>query len=236
MFSTTVVVAIAVLFVTPLVAALFIGREMFGQRVAVRQTMWLAVGLVCVLLFMGVLYLFVPETWEEPLWSGLQVGFVLLLWGVIGRSVLGRRRAGPVLLDLGRTRGYQFMLVAGGLYFFTMLVNVFINVLNNDAVIERGAELLFRISIGCYFTFLGLTRVQLRERAFVHQQSIIPWNKIRGYRWETDRLGTLTLKVDTWWLFTSELTLSIPFEHDDAMNTILAQRVSAAAPSHERDA
>lgn len=152
---------------------------------------------------------------------------------MIGRFLLGRMQTGPVLVDLGRMRGQEWAVLAGGINILIALSNIFEP--DADGAIAHGAEALFYISIGCFFIFIGLRKVQLRVRAFVHQQFIIPWDKIHGYHWEADRPGTLTLMVNTWVPFRSQQTVSVPFEQCDIVDAILAQRVpSTSALPHQR--
>lgn len=74
MSSTTVLISIAVLAVS-----LFTKRQMFGPHVTVRQTREFAALVSGVLPVSSVLYLVVPESWDEPLWISFHVG-VSLLW------------------------------------------------------------------------------------------------------------------------------------------------------------
>lgn len=79
MSSTTVLISIAVLVVSLLAVSLFTKRQMFGPHVTVRQTREFAALVSGVLLVSSVLYLVVPESWDEPLWINFHVG-VSLLW------------------------------------------------------------------------------------------------------------------------------------------------------------
>ena len=98
-----------------------------------------------------------------------------------------RRRAGPVLVDLGGSLDRWFSLLVGGVIAAYGLT---------DIVYARGttwSALFIVFGMGTGIIAWGTRRCQLREAGIWCAGRLIPWDKIEGY--EISAIGALSLKM-----------------------------------------
>ncbi len=113
------------LLIIPIVVALLLGyvisRSMLGQEAARRNL--LTGTLLLLVLFSLVFGLnFLPQPWRNHAWLGLSIVFSAIAWVYIVSWPRRKRQAGSLLWNLGRPSTYRSMLVAGGLFLISAIL------------------------------------------------------------------------------------------------------------------
>ncbi len=110
-----------------------------------------------------------------------------------------RRRAGVVLLDLGRTAAHRLVLVGVILVAAGFVTNLVTKLL--EAGGETGTEGIsyfshLAIAYSCLLSLdVGLGRNGIRERGVWSSETLVKWEHVEAYGWGGDDGLTLSLKV-----------------------------------------
>jgi len=225
-----------ILLLVPLLLALplayVVARRTFGPTAGTRRFRAvlpiLLGGTVLPVLVLVLLFRFVPRNAWTNGFVVFNLGFVLFVCGLAGYMQYRTRQAGALLLDLGQPRSQRFFLIIGFLFLALAIVSGGLLLLDGDITIKDVSDILFRVAFGSFQVLLGTRRMQLREQGLLVSGDLLRWRKILGYHWEADRPNTLTLQVNTLQQMFTRPSLSIPPEHRDAVDRLLAQYVGRA--------
>ena len=180
-------------------------------------------------------YRLFPGFWEDiPGLTFFYLVWSALLWAYIAAWVWRKRRAGAVVLDLGRSKTLKTNLVLGGL-----IVGLHLFVLVGDLLwkegplgVEEVSRYFCLISSGVSMLLLGLSHSEIREEGISYCGLILPWKKCESYQWEGQDQGTLTIWVKRGllnpFLPSWRFSLGIPSGHKDTVHSLVAEHISGA--------
>ena len=205
-------------------------REVSG-KVAARDT-----GRAAVIFGVGAaiwigLYRLFPGFWKDHTWESFFLLFLgVSLWAYIGTLRWRKRRAGSVLLDLGRTRTHKMFLVIGGVAAgFNMLVlGGSLWPINDELGVEDVSRYFCWISWGVFMLLLGLRHSEIRESGIFHLDRFLKWKSIESYEWEGKDGLTLTFRAKRRLPFLRRVSLGIPSVQKDNVNSLIAEHLSTA--------
>ena len=158
--------------------------------------------------------------WISPTFSAIHLLSSVISWAYIV-TILLKRRADSVLLDLGRTKWHKIMLVLAGLNAFEAISSL----VSSGIGMEGGSSSLFRLSLSALFFFLGLGHLEIKETGISYFGRVLKWKRIESYGWMDH---TLMIKVRRRLLFSRTFRLPIPSVHKSAVDSLLARYVSDA--------
>ena len=181
-------------------------------------------GMVLVVLLLR----FAPGDGRIDVFAVFNVGFVLLICGLVGYMQYRTQQAGALLLDLGQPRALLVVRIIGFVMLALAIVSTVLTCVERELTIEDVDDILFRIAFGILLVLIGTRRVQLREQGLLASGDLLRWREITGYHWEADRPNTLTLQVNTRRLIGKRPSLPIAPKHRDAVDRLLAQYVRRA--------
>jgi hypothetical protein len=224
------------LLLIPLVVALLLGytisRSSLGQEAAWRNLLATTLFLFLILSFVFALN-FLPHPWRDYAWLSLSIFFSAIAWTYIISWPRRKRRAGSLLWNLGRPSTYRSMLVAGGLFlisailqttmFFDSARNGFPEGHNSPEYYLSQAILYWSTAI--YFFWAGLSRLELREKGIYFKFGLIEWQQIASYKWEGVNSNTLTVWLKQRFPFFPTRSWQIPVVHKATIERILAQNL-----------
>jgi hypothetical protein len=143
-----------------------------------------------------------------------------LVWFLIINSWRIRRKAGRPLLDLGRPG--RLVGYAGAM--FSLLLAA-VGVLM--ARLQAEPRWLLYTGFFASLALMGLldarTSRELRQNGVLLPQQFIPWQRIKSYAWDGERI--LTLETEKRWGFSPRQRLRISPALKDAAEQILRQRL-----------
>jgi UDP-N-acetylmuramyl pentapeptide phosphotransferase/UDP-N-acetylglucosamine-1-phosphate transferase len=143
-----------------------------------------------------------------------------LVWVLIINSWRIRRKAGRPLLDLGRPG--RLVGYVGGM--FSLLLAA-VGVLMARLQAEPGWLLYigFFVSLALMGFLDASTSRELRQNGVLLPQQFIPWQRIRSYTWEGERI--LTFETEKRWGLSPRQRLRIRPALKDAAEQILRQHM-----------
>lgn len=163
------------------------------------------------------------------IFSGISVGVFVL------NSLRARKASGSVLLDVGPHPAEGRILI---LIVIFVLAGAYFDLAGVWNVGFGGA--LFWMSSVIFFAVLAFGRVQIREEGIWWVHSVVKWQKLASYDWDTavakgpgydsETDSTLVFQVRTKLPFvgTRAYPIAIPFEHKAAVDELLEQHVGRA--------
>ena len=225
------------LLIIPIVVALLLGyvisRSMLGQEAARRNL--LTGTLLLLVLFSLVFGLnFLPQPWRDHAWLGLSIVFSAIAWVYIVSWPRRKRQAGSLLWNLGRPSTYRSMLVAGGLFLISAILqtSMFIDLARKGFSGSYGSpeyylsQAFLYWSAAIYFFWAGMSRLQLRENGIYFKFGLIKWEEIASYKWEGTKGNTLTVWLKQRFPFLPTRSWQIPLVHKANVERIIAQHLS----------
>lgn len=232
------------LLLIPLAVALVLGyaisRSMIGKKAAGRNL------LTATLLFLLMLGLIValfslPNPWRDYSLSAIFVLFSVLLWISILSWPQRKRRAGSLLWNLGRPTTHRAMLIAGGLFALSAILQT---IMFAQFVIKGFPEsyntpefylsqIILYWSTAFYCLWAGMSRLQLRENGIYFKFGFIRWEQVASYKWEGDKGNTLTVWLNQRLPIFQTRSWVIPSAHKATIERILAYHVSSRTRATE---
>ncbi|NMG11673.1 hypothetical protein DP117_34395 [Brasilonema sp. UFV-L1] len=146
-----------------------------------------------------------------------------------------KRKAGALLLDVGRFSRSKLMLWAGVLealfavfYTWSAISRISTGLESDTNLVEVIAQPVFFWSLAISFLSMGLSRLEFRENGICYMLSVVKWEKLTSYSWSQEKPNILTIefKQPPYLLSTGFWSLPIPSAHRDAVRQILAEHVN----------
>ena len=135
--------------------------------------------------------------------------------------VFGRTLAGKVLLDCGPLPGRKNAVVMARLMFAGAIGTV---VMSTEVFAIWIA--IFLVAFALYWLLVSRGRLQICENGIFQYWSLLPWHKIRSYRWEGDTDATLMLQTKTPLPFMGRGALPVAVEQKEEVDQLLQQHLS----------
>ena len=150
------------------------------------------------------------------------------LWWSSGALLWRKRRAGPVLLDLGRPRCDRAASAAGVVLSVGFAVWALRTPELHNPALALG-YVVFAAYVLLHSLLASLGRVQLRERGIALPSQYVPWERIGSYELHDVATHTeVAIRYRTRLTFSGypwELTLRCPTERREALEAIMARYV-----------
>ena len=150
------------------------------------------------------------------------------LWWSSGALLWRKRRAGPLLLDLGRPRSDRAASAAGVVLSLGFAVWALRTPELHNPALALG-YVGFAAYVLLHSLLASLSRVQLRERGIVLPSQYVPWERIGSYELHDGTTHTeVAIQYRTRLTFSGypwELTLRCPTERREALEAIMARYV-----------
>ena len=122
---------------------------------------------------------------------------ILAAWVPFIIWVLRKRRAGPVMLDLGRSK-IRLIL---GLFVAIFFAAIFLYPTFRGGEMFQSPTLsllywsLWSLSLVAISLYIGLTKLEIRERGILHFGEFLKWERIESYEWKGKKGHTLKVRV-----------------------------------------
>lgn len=204
----------------------------FGHKVAIKR---IPILLICIALAIGLVALkrLVPPKQQDYVWSGFFIIFCLFVWAGIASFFVRAKKAGKVLLKLGRPRfgmvlgiiGMACAVFAGGNLIIKMFSFEQIEIAQQIRNISLG---LFCFTLGAHIFTIWILTWSIRESGIIVYGRIIKWVNIEGFEWGAAKKNTLILKVkrflpfSLWW----STYVTIPDDKKEALTEILNSNIN----------
>ncbi len=135
----------------------------------------------------------------EGILSIVLVVLILAAWVHFITWPLRKRRAGPVMLDLGRSK-IRLIL---GLFSAIFFAAIFLSAFRGGGMFQFPTlSLLDKIVLGlCWLSSvaisldIGLTKLEMRERGILHFGEFLKWERIESYEWKGKKGHTLKVRA-----------------------------------------
>jgi len=156
------------------------------------------------------------------------VGFTLALGGVFGSvfaicfpvflvsMILDRARAGKVLMDCGPFPARKMHWISAAV---TFVGGVAVLITSTGTLAVCAAVFLFAFS--SYFLVTSMGRLQICENGVFTYWGLLPWGKIKSYRWEGESDATLMVQTKSRFSFTGHGAIPIAVEQKKAVDALL---------------
>lgn len=204
----------------------------FGHKVALRR---IPIIFVCLALGIGLVALarLVPRQKQDYVWSGFLIIFSLYMWANIASFYVRAKKAGKILLNIGRPRGGLVLGIMGTICALFAGGNLIIQSLSSENI-ETAQQVrnisfgLFCFTLGAHLFTFWIYKWSIRERGILAYGRIIKWAKITGFNWDTAKENTLVLKVKRFlplslWQSTY---VTVPDDKKDTLTEILNSNVN----------
>lgn len=133
-----------------------------------------------------------------------------------GTMLLGRARAGQVLLDCGpHPARKQFWMMAA-----LMFAAAFVTALLTTGIVANLIA-IFLAAFALYWAVLSRGRLQICENGVYQYWGLLRWNRIQSYRWEGDLDATLLLQATTRFAFMGRGALPVAVEQKKLVDALL---------------
>ncbi|MBD2095878.1 hypothetical protein H6F90_12045 [Trichocoleus sp. FACHB-591] len=144
-----------------------------------------------------------------------------------------KQEVGSLLADVGRTLKSKIIFWIG---FIQVVLAVFqtwlfftpaLNGIPEYTTLELEiSKLIFWWSFASFSMALGLNKLEFRENGICFMYSLIRWQRINSYAWETDKSNVLTVRFKPRFPLSPGFTsLPIPAKHKEVVSRILAERL-----------
>ena len=147
--------------------------------------------------------------------------FAIAFLFMVGFMVFGRALAGKVLLDCGPFPDRKNAVVMAMLMFAGAIGTV---VMSTEVFAIWIA--IFLVAFALYWLLVSRGRLQICENGIFQYWSLLPWHKIRSYRWEGDTDATLMLQTKTPLPFMGRGALPVAVEQKEEVDQLLQQHLS----------
>lgn len=209
-----------------------VGVMILGKKAASRHIRyglpWLLIGFALAFVFA------ILMRWQRPSGDFFSLAYVagvltwLLSWPV------RQQGAGNVLLNAGRTLQNKLLFWIGilevgmALYFTWPSLIVPVRSVEYISIFQ----VIFWWVFAVFFLVLGLSQLELRERGLCFMYTFVTWQRMKSYVWEPSRPNTLTIEVKPYLpLMPKFISITVPKSHRDAIEQIVATRISDATVS-----
>jgi hypothetical protein len=206
---------------------------MLGKKAAWRN--WLSTAMI-LLLIVGLMLalLSLPQPWRDFSFSGIFILFSVILWISILTWPRRKRRAGSLLWNLGRPSTYRALLVVGGLFVFSAILQsiMFVGLARKGFSGSSSlpeyyvSQIILYWSTAIYFFWAGFSRLQLRESGIYYKFGLIKWEQISSYTWEGKKGNTLTVWLKQRLPLFQTRSWAIPLVHKAVIERLLDQYLS----------
>jgi len=186
------------------------------------------IGAGCLIIFF--ICIVIPEFWEgRSILVEFFHYFIFLGFVYIFRCFWLRKRAGKMLLNLGRLKHDNFNLGFG--IVFIVLSSLFLPILlsNLGSSVDplEGFEYIFFLPIGISMLISGLKGTRILEKGITNSERFIVWDKIKSYEWgEGWSSNNLTIKMRNRFPWFRKLSLIIPKGNKEEVDILLKENVS----------
>lgn len=205
---------------------------MVGREAARRNSRYAVPALLFCVLF-GFALVYVVELLGRYGWVSFHILYAVAISAWWMSWFFRKQEAASLLADVGRTPQSKF-LFWGGL--IQVAVSVFMTWLLVTSPLTRMPEytsltleisrLVFWWSIASYSIALGLNKLEFRENGICYLYSLIRWQRINSYTWETDKSNVLTIRFKPRFpLWPGITSLAIPARYKEVVSHILAERL-----------
>jgi hypothetical protein len=201
-----------------------IRRHEVGKKAAARDFLRGVTVMVISIIILFSLY-FLAVSLKVNKWMIVNLILIMVVWIYQVIWLQRKRKAGPILLDIGRTTQHKVLVIAGGLFIFAGIVNLI-------ELFEPGSKSGIRdlsggilsLSLGVIMIFWGLSHFEIRERGFLSLDSlVIKWGQIKSYQWEGKNNLTLVLRLKKGLMFFRTRSFKIPAHHMETVKKLLEQ-------------
>ena len=146
------------------------------------------------------------DLFELAAWSARLI--VAIAWLAVGFGLWRKRRAGPVLVDIGRSKRRTLLSFGAGLALLVLISDVAWPVLRSGVVPAEISADLILVSLG--LCALGLSLPEIREAGIYSFAQHLRWERIKSYEWR-DRTGhTLRVRPKRRWLGLRTVSFTVP--------------------------
>jgi hypothetical protein len=146
-------------------------------------------------------------------------GFVLIALIIYLRR---GKKAGPVLLDIGKSTQHTMLAICGGLFLLSGILEIFEAFdPGGKSRMNVASSCLFLLSCGVLFSLWGRSRSEIREGGILYLDRFIKWQQIKSYEWEGKNNLTLTLRFRRRFPFYRSRSLPIPAFHKETTEKLL---------------
>jgi hypothetical protein len=158
---------------------------------------------------------------------------VLSLLAFLANGLYGRGVRGRVLLDCGRFPMWRRGLFAAAACGFCGLMSAFLALIGSTVISKyvNRETVVFQFGLSICFLSLALfwllrigSRLQVCEKGIWEYSFLLPWSKIRSFRWANDT----TLVIGTNGFSLSGEELRVPLEHKQAVEELFAKHCPKA--------
>jgi Ca2+/Na+ antiporter len=203
-----------------------IRRHEVGKRAASRGFLTGIIVLVITIIILTGLYL-LPLPLNVSRWMIVNLALTIALWVYLLIRLRRKKKAGPVLLDIGRTTLSK--LIPGGLFLLVGIIH-FIEAFKPGSKTRMDdffSGLLF-LSVGAVWIFLGLSRLEIREAGFLSLDRLaLKWEQIKSYKWEGEDNLNLVVRLKKGFMSFRTRSFEIPAHHKEAVEKLLEKHLKA---------
>ncbi|MBW4490890.1 MAG: hypothetical protein KME12_24255 [Trichocoleus desertorum ATA4-8-CV12] len=143
-----------------------------------------------------------------------------------------KQKAGFLLADAGRSPQSKFLFWLGliEVAFLVFVTWLFLRPALNETPeyvsLEALSRLVYWWSIVSFCLALGLNKLEFRENGICYMYSLMRWQRINSYTWETDKSNVLTIRFKPRFpLLPNFTSLAIPVKHKEMVSRILAEQL-----------
>ena len=167
------------------------------------------------------------DSWSEKFtWLNIYtlISSTFIILGI--DAFFERKKAGFLLLDLGVTKKNKQLLWFGLAVVFLAVIDALFFILGGSIPGELYATIFYFIW-GFYTIALGMSRLEFRKNGIWFMCSLIKWQQMKSYVWNSDNVNMLTIQFRPRFPLTPVSTsLAIPERYRDAVNQILNEHLS----------
>ncbi len=155
------------------------GRSFWGRRIGTFVS------------YITIMVVFVLLPKKEPIPLLVEIPLALCGFSIADAIswALGRPWGGPVLLALGRRKGYRPALVLGGLALLGAGFSIVEFVLNGQSPAFWFTTAVWALPFTLFLPLYGLERFEVREKGLLNFDELIRWNWVQSCHWGDLRTG-----------------------------------------------
>jgi hypothetical protein len=133
--------------------------------------------------------------WDKFPRSLIGAAGILIVLDRCVRITIGRKRGGPMLLDLGRVRGPDMMinLFTGAALTWFAVTDIVEIVPKIHWTFQDISFQIFGLSLAFAVVIQGVSKRRLVERGVFHGTGLSTWEKFEGFTWEKESTTSSTL-------------------------------------------
>ena len=175
----------------------------------------------------------VPESWEMQPITVTDSLFIMFVWFFYFRWFWLTKRAGKMLRNLGRLKFDKLGILLGLLAFLNGWFYLNRQVEMNELKQEEIVRIISILSFGIVTLVSGLMGTRIFEKGLISMGRFMAWDKIESYRWEIDKVNTLTVELGNRLPLFRKVSLPIPADEKDAVDQLLKENISRMTETPE---